>query len=216
MTVLCFRTFCDTEDDYVFSWGLTPPTQCPNNSQHTIDTNSTTVVNQVSVTDTHVVNNRKTLYNNIEYNLSTTSNGSDSASIKSVQHGKYIAGMTCEVGLGIRIPALPTGNQVMKWGYYDDDNGYYFKLTSSGLSINILRDYVEESIPQSQWNKDTVDGNGKSRYTLDVTAGIIYTIDFSWYGFGAIIFGIIGTDEHGDTTHIPVHSFLPFGQTSTL
>jgi len=153
--------------------------------------------------------------NNVEYVLTTTANGSDDARLESVQKGTYIAGLTCEVGLGVRIPTIPVGNQEMKWGYYDNDNGYYFKLTASGLSVNILRNGVEQSFPQSNWNRDTVDGQGGSGYTIDVSSGIIYTINFSWYGFGSIVFGVTATNEKGDVSNIPVHKYVPQGETST-
>lgn len=43
-----YRIFCVTENDYVYTWGTSPPTTCPNNSAHTIDTNSITIVQTVS------------------------------------------------------------------------------------------------------------------------------------------------------------------------
>lgn len=252
MTILCYRALCETEQNFVFSWGVTPPVNCINNSSHTLDTNSITIVSQVSSQDTNVINDRKTVFSDImttsknniinltsflgmnhlrnntstqgsaiisndfvEYSLQTTTNSTDLAVLSSKQNGRYIAGLSCEVGIAARIPSLPVGNQVMKWGYYDNDNGFYYKLTTNGLSVNVLRDGVENSIPQTEWSLDTMDGNGTSGDSLDTSTGNIYTITFSWYGFGSIIFGIVGRNERGNTTNISVHQYTPVQETST-
>lgn len=49
-------------------------------------------------------------------------------------------------------------------------------------------------IPQSQWNIDTMDGNGPSRFTLDRTKGNIYSIGYQYLGFGNPTFSIEDTD----------------------
>ena len=45
-------------------------------------------------------------------------------------------------------------------------------------------------IPQSQWNIDRLDGTGASLYNLDITKMQMWLIDYSWYGAGAIRFGV--------------------------
>jgi len=45
-------------------------------------------------------------------------------------------------------------------------------------------------VPQSQWNIDRVDGTGASSYNLDITKIQMWMIDYSWYGAGAIRFGV--------------------------
>jgi hypothetical protein len=47
-TVYNYRLFCNTENSYVFSWGLEPPVACLHNTSHTIDTSSITIINTVS------------------------------------------------------------------------------------------------------------------------------------------------------------------------
>ena len=54
--------------------------------------------------------------------------------------------------------------------------------------------------PQSAWNLDTMDGNGPSGYTLDLSKMQMFFIDFSWYGAGAIRWGLRGTD--GRVTYV--------------
>ena len=43
-SVYNYRLFCCTENQFVFSWGQTTPTTCPNNNQHTIDSTSVVIV----------------------------------------------------------------------------------------------------------------------------------------------------------------------------
>lgn len=45
-------------------------------------------------------------------------------------------------------------------------------------------------IPQSEWNIDRVDGTGASGYNLDISKMQMWMIDYSWYGAGAIRFGV--------------------------
>jgi hypothetical protein len=45
-------------------------------------------------------------------------------------------------------------------------------------------------IPQSQWNIDRCDGTGASAFNLDITKMQMWVIDYSWYGAGAIRFGV--------------------------
>ena len=56
----------------------------------------------------------------------------------------------------------------------------------------IVSKTVDTRIPQSQWNIDSLDGNGPSGYNLDLTKMQMFYIDYSWYGAGAIRWGFRG------------------------
>jgi len=45
-------------------------------------------------------------------------------------------------------------------------------------------------IPQSQFNIDKLDGTGSSGFNLDITKIQMWMMDYSWYGAGAIRFGV--------------------------
>lgn len=45
-------------------------------------------------------------------------------------------------------------------------------------------------IPQSSWNIDKLDGTGISGYTVDINKMQMWMIDYSWYGAGAIRWGV--------------------------
>ena len=53
---------------------------------------------------------------------------------------------------------------------------------------------IDERVPQSEWNLDTMDGNGPSGFTLDLTKMQMFYIDYSWYGAGFVRWGLRGID----------------------
>jgi hypothetical protein len=89
---------------------------------------------------------------------------------------------------------------------------YRVESINSNTSINISPSYrggsvnkpkaeyvqisktVDKKIPQSEWNLDTMDGDGPSGYNLDLTKMQMFYIDYSWYGAGFVRFGFRGVD----------------------
>jgi hypothetical protein len=61
----------------------------------------------------------------------------------------------------------------------------------------------EVRTPQTQFNRDTVDGKGPSGFNLDLTKMQMIGIQYSWYGAGSIDFMIRG----GDGNWVYVHRF---------
>ena len=53
---------------------------------------------------------------------------------------------------------------------------------------------VDRHYKQSEWNIDKMDGTGPSGYNADFTKMQMFFIDYSWYGAGAVRFGLRGTD----------------------
>lgn len=47
-TLYHYKIWCTTENDYIFTWMTEPPTTCPNNNGHTVDTNSIILIETVS------------------------------------------------------------------------------------------------------------------------------------------------------------------------
>lgn len=58
---------------------------------------------------------------------------------------------------------------------------------------------VNTRIPQTQFNIDRLDGTGVSGFTLDVLRMQMWYIDYSWYGAGAIRFGV--KDQRGEVRY---------------
>lgn len=152
-----------------------------------------------------------------EYNLTNTTNGTDSSILESVLRGRYEPGFAGEAGIGVRIPLLPTGNQIGRWGLFDGQNGAFFGVNSTNVFVVIRRGGTDTTIPQSSWNVDRLDGTGPSGATLNLSKGNIFQIVFTWYGYGVIEFRVVIPDPSTLAQEvITVHRFSPTGQTSFI
>lgn len=92
-------------------------------------------------------------------------------------------------------------------GLFDDNDGCFFNQVSGAFNVTIRSSTsgspVDTDIPQASWNIDTLDGNGPSGITLDLSKSQIFVIDFQWLGSGRVRFGF----EIGGRL-IYVHEFL--------
>lgn len=149
-----------------------------------------------------------------EYRLYVSSDGG-LAHLRTRERGEYVAGVTAESGIGVRVTNDPfTGNQIFRWGYFDANNGMYFQKDANGLRVVIKRDgVVTLDVPQASWNVDSLDGNGPSHYTLDTSSGNIYHIMYTWYGYGAIAFKVV-VKNGGNQFVQSVHIHAPDRETS--
>ena len=101
-----------------------------------------------------------------------------------------------------------TAGAVKRFGYGDDNNGIFFEQNgTSGLQVNrrtkTSGSVVNNTVAQSSWNLDKLDGTGASGITLDVTKDFLLEIDFQWLGMGRIR---IGFDIDGQLIYC--HEFL--------
>ena len=82
-----------------------------------------------------------------------------------------------------------------RMGYYDDDNGLIFDCIDGVMYVtrrtNVTGSVVDNSVAQSSWNLDTMDGNGPSGITLDFAKTNIFLIDFEWLGVGRVRMGFV-------------------------
>lgn len=168
--------------------------------------------NIITTTGSATISNDSSTESEIKLNCS---GADDSCILRSIDRGIYIAGLTCEVGIAIRIPSSLTGNQVLKWGYFTNENGFYFKLTSTDFKVCILNNSVELCISQQNFNVDKLDGNGISGHLLNFSKGNIFRISFSWYGYGEVSFIMVGTSKNSDQSNLILHKYQTNGHTST-
>ena len=69
---------------------------------------------------------------------------------------------------------------------------------AAGVKMALVRDF---KIPQTQFNKDTIDGTGPSGFNIDVTKMQMLAIQYSWYGAGFADFMIRATNGNFITVH---------------
>lgn len=141
------------------------------------------------------------------YKLTTAATAGSSVTLETAERGRYMAGLDAEAGIGFRLEN-ETVTGIVKWGYFDDNNGFYFKKTGDNYFVCILKDGIETSIPRDKWdNKVELPSDGRRSANLDDLNGYIYQIVFLHYGFGPIHFVINLNDEDGNQAPIVVHTF---------
>lgn len=148
--------------------------------------------------------------------LSTGATATSKAVLESAERGRYIPGYGAESGIGIRVPTAPTGNQFARWGLWDTASlteGFYFGVDATGIYTAYTRGSTESKVYQSSWNIDKLDGTGKSGYTITQSDGVIYRINFTWYGYGQILFGVIAVVDDVQR-FVPCHSLRVTSTTS--
>lgn len=146
--------------------------------------------------------------NNANFVLSVT-NGADSACLQSTERGAYVAGFVCEYGCGLQVDSsLFTGAQTLEFGYHDAQNGYSFVLDKNGVTLRVRKGGLATDIPSSQWN-----GDFQTHANINTARGLVYTISFSYYGYGSVLFGTAYSDVSGAQVNRLLHSYsAPMGQ----
>lgn len=118
---------------------------------------------------------------------------------------KYHPGSSQLIKITANMGAKVT-NVVTRVGYFDDNNGLYFKQDSTGLYV-CIRTFtsgaaVDNCTAQANWNQDKLDGLGASGKTVtDFNRNIIFGMDFEWLSYGRVRFFI----DFGDKV-VVVHS----------
>ena len=99
-------------------------------------------------------------------------------------------------------------------GYFGAENGLYLELNSTNEPSFVKRSSVTGSLVNTEvlktdWNIDTLDGNGPSGITLDLSKVQIVWFDFEWLGSGTVRCGFVI-----DGVFIHCHSFQHANVTS--
>lgn len=153
-----------------------------------------------------------------EIQLSTGTTTSSQAILSTADRGRYQAGTLGQAGIGVRFDTSTafTGTGYALWGYYDDNDGAYFGRDSGGVYTGIRRNGVEtEKTYSANWNIDPMDGTGPCGINWNEEDGNIYQIEYSWYGFGLILFSLIDRCPITKKQRaFPVHSYRPTQQTN--
>ena len=144
-----------------------------------------------------------------EIELSTGTTTGSTALLESGATTRYMPGYGSEFGIGMRFPVAPTGDQEIRWGGRTPagDSGLYWLYDSGGFNVVRQNTGTEDVRSRANWNYDKLDGTGPSGANLDLTKGFIFQINYTWYGYGGIIFSVVGTLESLFQYPIPCHVF---------
>ena len=77
-TIYQYRIWCNTENTYVYTWGDSAPTLCPNNTTDTIDTDSIAIVQTISTPVMRIENNVTGIYQSTTISLDVPSGATGS------------------------------------------------------------------------------------------------------------------------------------------
>lgn len=151
--------------------------------------------------DTKLTGNATTQYNINESTLSmrTTTASGDKVIRESKRVFPYQPGKSLLVMNSFTFSTLKT-NLRQRVGYFGEQNGIFLEADGTNLYL-VLRSYVSGTvsdvrrIPQSEWNKDTFDGQGASGRILDVTKANILIVDIEWLGVGDVRCGFVVDGE---------------------
>jgi hypothetical protein len=136
--------------------------------------------------------------------------GGGTATLRSAERGRYQAGLAGEVGIGGHIRTRLVAGQSARFGMFDDSDGFFFEVGAASFDVVVVKDGVETvRVPRHDFNIDCLDGTGPSGHVLRPDKGYIWTIRFSWFGFGVIEFSMVCEDLRLEQHVVPIHRHYP-------
>jgi hypothetical protein len=132
--------------------------------------------------------------------LGVGAGSTDSARVRTNTYYRHQAGKEQIIKLTCYHESQLVSNQVRRWGYFDDSNGFFYATSGSNFGIyrrsSAIGGTIDTFITQSAWNVDKFDGTGQSGVLLDLRKSNIYEIHFDWLGVGTAEFYINGKFVH--------------------
>jgi hypothetical protein len=125
------------------------------------------------------------------------------AYLQSFEHFRYQPGRSQQIWLSFNF--IETAANVLKFvGYNDGSNGIELQQDGSTVQLKLFSDTAngDQTVAQSSWNLDKMDGSGASGITLDLTKQQVLTIDFQALYSGRVR---VGFDIGGQIIY--VHEF---------
>lgn len=164
--------------------------------------------NNVYTKDNFYIDEYKNNNGNIVYQISnsavilSTTNNTDRAIRQSHQYLHYQPGKSLLVyATGVLNPQNNNQSNVSTYiGYFDDENGVYFKHNNNNLYLGIRSNtsgtIENREVIQNEWNIDKMDGTGISGFSIDISKTQIFYMDIQWLGVGTVRTGFIINDKY--------------------
>lgn len=157
-----------------------------------------------------------------EIELSTGTTPDSEIDVRSAEYGRYTPGYSAHAGMGIRIPTLPDEGR-LEWGYFDENNGFLWGYDGETDEFFIARKAdgnIVQRVNEVDFNRTEYRDVFKRDFSL--SDGQIFQIDFSWYGYGIVLFKIVDQiPDDADGASVPrqettvLHALTVRGETST-
>lgn len=126
--------------------------------------------------------------------LSVPSGSTGSMTRQSKWYTAYQAGKSQQIMASFCMSTGSSGSY-QRVGYFDNNNGIFFEKQNENLYL-VLRHssstgIQNNSVSQSSWNIDKLDGSGSSTFVFNHTASHIFFTDFEWLGVGSARVGFV-------------------------
>lgn len=135
----------------------------------------------------------------VRYSCGTASG--DLAQRTTNQYHPYKPGTSQLIYWSISCGDAGKANVLREWGYYDDFNGFGFRLNGTTLQAFLRSDVtgtvVERVVSKANWSEiNNLD------FPLDVSKANLYWADMEWLGVGRVRMGVVDPTGRRITTHI--------------
>jgi hypothetical protein len=138
----------------------------------------------------------------------TTSTNGDIARRTSAQYHPYKPGVSQLFYTSVSLGDAGRTNVIREWGYFDDYNGFGFRLDGTTFKVFLRSDIsgvvTDTEVTQANWNQNTLLSATTSEFLLDPTKVNLYWMDVQGT-IGRIRLGV----ETADGRRIAVHEFRP-------
>ncbi|AEX56012.1 virion structural protein [Synechococcus phage S-CBS4] len=143
----------------------------------------------------------------VRLELAKASGGFQRVRISTKKRFRYQTGrvMRSSVCLQTSLSDYPACEKL--WGIGDALDGFFFQIIANGEGDNFRVVHRRSSgdglpketvIPRSQFNGDTLDGNGSSNASIDFTKNCMYMVEWGWYGASSARFYAFLVDDASD------------------
>lgn len=134
--------------------------------------------------------------------LSTDTQNTSSAKLVTKKNFRYSPGKSQLIMQTLSIVNPTEANCDRRWGYFDDNDGLFFAIEGGVFGV-VLRSGTQNTfIPQTSFNRDTLNGNGSSGFSIDLTKANIYQISFQFLGVGIVEFGVYSPSGEFIVAHV--------------
>ena len=140
----------------------------------------------------------------INIELAKASGGFQRARLSTRKRFRYQTGRVMRMSVCVQMSraALPACEKL--WGIGDSQDGFFFQILAGGDADDFRLVHRRSSgdglvkeviIPRSEFNHDTMDGNGPSNATIDFTKNCMYLVEWGWYGASSARFYAFVVDD---------------------
>jgi len=112
-----------------------------------------------------------------EANIRTNTTANGAAAIESKRVARYISGISNLGRLVVQLGDTGVANNIRRWGVFDANNGAFFQLSGTTLSVVTRKAAVDTVVASGSWNGNdfTIDTNAHT-YEIHYTTDYVYWI----------------------------------------